>query len=73
MLHQDGYSFGGYGGMIGNARLLSRQRVWVEDSVHVRCAEAAAGTGGAWQCAVQFALVGKVRQVSAMVSLCWPL
>ena len=54
----DGYSFGGYGGMIGHARLLVRQRAWIEDSVHITCTDAG---GGAWQCAVKFALVGQVE------------
>ena len=34
----DGYSFGGYGGIVGHARLLFRQPAWVDDSVHVRSA-----------------------------------
>ena len=34
----DGFSFGGYGGIVGHARLLFRQPAWVDDSVHVRSA-----------------------------------
>lgn len=53
----DGYNFRGYGGMIGHAKLLTRQAAWIEDSVHVECADAG---GGAWRCAVGLAVVGSV-------------
>ena len=52
----DGYSFGGYGGIVGNARLLIRQRAWLGDSVHSRCHDT--GTGGTWRCAIDFAVAG---------------
>lgn len=69
----DGYSFGGFGGMIGRAKLLVRQRAWFEDSVHVTCADAR-GTGGRWHCAVQFSLLGKLDeadQVTVTVCEAW--
>ena len=67
----DGYSFGGYGGIVGHAKLLVRQRAWVEDSVHTRCQPAGAGadadavgtgtgTGADWTCRVTFGLAGQV-------------
>ena len=57
----DGYSFGGFGGMIGHAKLLVRQRAWFEDSVHVTCKDGA-DKSGAWRCDVQFTLLGKVDE-----------
>ena len=57
----DGYSFGGFGGMIGHAKLLVRQRAWFEDSVHVTCKDGA-DKSGAWHCDVQFTLLGKVDE-----------
>ena len=51
----DGYSFGGYGGIVGHARLLFRQPAWVADSVHVRSAPAAAGSSD-WVSTVSFAV-----------------
>ena len=55
----DGYSFGGYGGMIGHAKVLVRQRAWLEDSVHVACKDILSSSSGDWQCSVKFALVGR--------------
>ena len=66
----DGYSFGGYGGIVGNAKLLLRQRAWIEDSVHVAC-EASGGGAGAWQCAVSLSLAGQVSQADRVsVAVC---
>ena len=63
----DGYNFGGYGGMIGHAKLLTRQRAWFEDSVSVGCK--VSGASGAWQCTVKFALVGGPLSPEDRVSL----
>eukprot|EP01050_Picozoa_sp_SAG11_P014749 SAG11_NODE_1848_length_4170_cov_1.679931_2_plen_421_part_00 len=56
----DGYSFGGFGGMIGHAKLLVRERAWFEDSVHVAC-KGGEDKSGAWHCDVQLSLLGKVN------------
>ena len=64
----DGYSFGGYGGIVGNARLLLRQRAWIEDSVHPSCADAG---GGAWNCTIGFAVAGTTQPSDRVgVTLC---
>ena len=60
------FSFGGCGGMIGNAQLRVRQRAWFEDSVHTTCADTG---GGAWRCSVGFSLVGAVHQAADRIGL----
>jgi hypothetical protein len=62
----DGYSFGGYGGIVGHARLLLRERAWLEDSVLVTCAHSAAAD---WACRVQFSLVGSVSAATDTVNI----
>lgn len=73
----DGYSFGGYGGIVGHARLLLRQRAYFEDSVLVTCspatgsASATAVAAADWTCDVQFTLVGNVSPTdSVSVQVC---
>jgi beta-galactosidase/beta-glucuronidase len=63
----DGYNFGGYGGMIGNAKLLVRQPAWIEDSVHVSCKDAG---GGSWQCAVKLTVAGRVSGARVSLAIC---
>ena len=63
----DGYNFGGYGGMIGNARLLVRQSAWIQDSVHVGCKDTG---GGSWQCAVKFTVAGRVSAARVSLAIC---
>lgn len=53
----DGYSFGGYGGMIGHARLLFRQNAWIEDSMHVRSEPLSAGSVD-WKSTIGIAVIG---------------
>eukprot|EP01052_Picozoa_sp_SAG31_P042569 SAG31_NODE_6800_length_1881_cov_1.253363_2_plen_323_part_01 len=69
----DGYSFGGYGGIVGHARLLFRQPAWVADSVHVRSAPAAAGSAD-WVSTVSFAVAdsgsGLPAGLQATVEVC---
>ena len=65
----DGYSFGGYGGIIGNALVVVRQRAWIADSVHTSCKNSGR-VGGDWRCVVAFSLVGDLHpadQVSLTV------
>ena len=45
--------------MIGHAKVLVRQRAWLEDSVHVACKDILSSSSGDWQCSVKFALVGR--------------
>ena len=59
----DGFSFGGYGGIVGHARLLRRQRAWVEDSVLISCHP---DDDADWVCAVQFTLVGTVSSMDSV-------
>ena len=66
----DGYSFGGYGGIVGHARLLLRERSWIEDSVLVSCV-ASDRAAGDWTCRVQFSLAGNASgSDQATISIC---
>ena len=66
----DGYSFGGYGGIVGHAKLLFRQPAWVHDSVHVRSAPAAAGSAD-WVSTLSFAVAGSAAPgLAATVEVC---
>ena len=64
----DGFSFGGYGGIVGHARLLLRERAWIEDSVLVSCAPSHTSAGD-WACRVQLSLLGKVSAGSDTVDV----
>lgn len=55
----DGYSFGGYGGIVGHARLLLRERAWIDDSVLASCATSTT-VNNDWVCRIQFSVAGAV-------------
>ena len=65
----DGFSFGGYGGIVGHARLLLRERAWIEDSVLVSCAPSHTSSAGDWACRVQLSLLGQVSAGSDTVDV----
>jgi hypothetical protein len=64
----DGYSFGGYGGIVGHARLLFRQPAWVDDSVHVRSAPSGAGSAD-WVSTLSFAVAGAAATPGLMATV----
>ena len=51
-------SFGGFGGIVGHAKILFRQPVWIEDSLHVRSSPVANAAGGSWQSTFQATVLG---------------
>ena len=67
----DGYSFGGYGGIVGHAKVLVRGRAWFEDSVVVASTSSSPEAPGDWSVTVQFAVIGVVAATdTATVSIC---
>jgi hypothetical protein len=64
----DGHNFGGYGGMIGHARLLFRQPAWIEDSVHVSTQRV--GESDNWTCVVTFAIRGTAVSPTVTLVIC---
>ena len=63
----DGFSFGGYGGIVGHARLLFRQPAWVDDSVHVRSAPVTTGSAD-WLSTISFAVAGSAAKTSGTLT-----
>mmetsp|Transcript_104058 Transcript_104058/g.190592 ORF Transcript_104058/g.190592 Transcript_104058/m.190592 type:complete len:1211 (-) Transcript_104058:50-3682(-) len=56
----DGYSIGGYGGIVGHSKLLVRKPMWIDDSVHVATVPLSSPSGGDWQCRFRLQLAGKM-------------
>lgn len=74
----DGFSFGGYGGIVGHTELRVRSRAWIEDSVKISTSPASrtvddrvgAGDGGGhgntndgtWTASVELTVLGTHQQ-----------
>jgi hypothetical protein len=64
----DGYSFGGFGGIVGHAEVQLRERAWIDDSIHVTTTQSQNGT---WQVAIALELTGTVDTTDVVtLSVC---
>eukprot|EP00930_Biecheleria_cincta_P055750 TRINITY_DN42028_c0_g1_i1.p1 TRINITY_DN42028_c0_g1~~TRINITY_DN42028_c0_g1_i1.p1 ORF type:complete len:1228 (-),score=168.92 TRINITY_DN42028_c0_g1_i1:157-3840(-) len=55
----DGYSYGGYGGIVGHSKLIFREAMWIDDSVHVATVPVGHPDGGDWKCQFRVRLQGE--------------
>ena len=53
-------SFGGFGGIVGHARVLFRRPAWIEDSLHVRSSPVVGSTDGSWQSTFTASVLGSL-------------
>ena len=53
-------SFGGFGGIVGHAKILFRRPAWIEDSLRVRSEPVAGSADGSWRSAFRASVLGSV-------------